>query len=329
MIDFVLDKEFRSVLPPQAKEEHDALEAEILDGLHVDALVLAKIEGEPKLILAGGYNRHDICTKHGIDPPTRTKKFASRQAVIEWIVRDQLGRRNLTDERRAYFIGKQYQATKPPKGGIGENHESVRNTDSENLRSAADVGEEHGIDEQTVRENADYAKALDALLPEEKAAVLAGVSGLSKKKIISGEKPILCAACRRRGRVGQDFLKNCVECKSMRDAAKPKRKKGGTKKKATPKPVDPKLPKDVANALADEWHTDSAATLKAMITKAKSVFSWSYYLSHEIVTHLERAKDCLISAAPKKKCSECGGMKKIEGEKCNNCHGCGYLASHA
>jgi len=43
------------------------------------------------------------------------KKFASIEEAKLWILRNQLGRRNLTDEQRSYVIGKIYEILKREK----------------------------------------------------------------------------------------------------------------------------------------------------------------------------------------------------------------------
>ena len=38
--------------------------------------------------------------------------FESREEVLAWICKNQLGRRNLTPEQKRYLLGKQYEAEK-------------------------------------------------------------------------------------------------------------------------------------------------------------------------------------------------------------------------
>jgi hypothetical protein len=109
-MDFKIDPEIQALLTPLSSEEFDQLERNILDGLHVDPLVIIKIGRE--LILGDGHNRHSICLKHGIEFETRVKEMPSREAAIQWVIDNQLGRRNLTDERRAYYRGKEYLSKK-------------------------------------------------------------------------------------------------------------------------------------------------------------------------------------------------------------------------
>ena len=90
-----IDKEFQGLIPPLTEDEFQQLEANIIaDGCR-DALVTW--EG----ILIDGHNRYRICQENDIPFRTVSKDFPDRQAVIEWIIRNQFGRRNLTPFQRA------------------------------------------------------------------------------------------------------------------------------------------------------------------------------------------------------------------------------------
>lgn len=89
-----VDPEFKSNIPPLSDEEFAQLEKNILaDGCR-DPLVLW---GQ---LLVDGHNRYAICTKHGLPFDTVQKEFADRDDAIEWMINNQLGRRNLNDYQR-------------------------------------------------------------------------------------------------------------------------------------------------------------------------------------------------------------------------------------
>jgi hypothetical protein len=84
-----IDPEFKALIPPLAPDELSQLEANILrDGCR-DPLVLW---GD---ILIDGHNRHEICTRHGLPFETVEMAFDDRSHAIEWVIRNQFGRRNL------------------------------------------------------------------------------------------------------------------------------------------------------------------------------------------------------------------------------------------
>ena len=90
-----IDVEFQSLIPPLTFEEKKMLEESILKEGCRDAIVLW---GDT---IIDGHNRYEICTKHGIHFETVNREFGSRNEVIEWIIKNQFGRRNLPLHERA------------------------------------------------------------------------------------------------------------------------------------------------------------------------------------------------------------------------------------
>lgn len=90
-----IDVEFKSLIPPLTYEEKKMLEESILNEGCRDAIVL----WDDTII--DGHNRYEICTKHGIPFETVNREFESRNEVIEWIIKNQFGRRNLPLHERA------------------------------------------------------------------------------------------------------------------------------------------------------------------------------------------------------------------------------------
>lgn len=140
-------------------------------------------------------------------------------------------------------------------------------------------------------------------------------------------------------------VKDCPGCADKRKAAKEKAEKerhknngrtegGDEEAEATDKErrrnalkVDAQgLPKDVANALADTWHLDNARLLAKIRQQCKSAFTWSVFLDGGVLDALKLAEEYFLAAAPKKKCPECKGMKKVEKKNCQKCRAAGYLA---
>lgn len=90
-----IDVEFQSLIPPLTFEEKKMLEESILNEGCRDAIVLW---GDT---IIDGHNRYEICAKHGIHFETVNREFESRNEVIEWIIKNQFGRRNLPLHERA------------------------------------------------------------------------------------------------------------------------------------------------------------------------------------------------------------------------------------
>lgn len=85
-----IDDEFRRLIPPLDPNEHRELEANLLaDGRARDPLVTWNG------VLLDGHNRYDICQRHNLPFTVTSVELPDRDAAKMWIIRNQLGRRNL------------------------------------------------------------------------------------------------------------------------------------------------------------------------------------------------------------------------------------------
>ena len=105
---FRIDPEFKSLIPPLTDGEREHLTTNLLSNGCREPLV---VWIEERLLL-DGHNRHEICTKHDIFYKIEEISLGDRQAAINWIVNNQLGRRNLTAAHLSYFRGKLYNFSK-------------------------------------------------------------------------------------------------------------------------------------------------------------------------------------------------------------------------
>ena len=98
----IIDNEFKGLIPPLTDEEYKGLEESILKDGCRDALVLW---GE---ILVDGHNRYEICTRHNIPFKTVQMEFSDRDVAREWMIKNQLSRRNLK-EYDIYKLAMEYK----------------------------------------------------------------------------------------------------------------------------------------------------------------------------------------------------------------------------
>ena len=90
-----IDAEFRALIPPLTVEEFKQLEKNILEeGIRESILVWNDT-------IIDGHNRYEIATKHNLKYETIEKEFDSRDKVIEWMILNQFGRRNLSAYQRS------------------------------------------------------------------------------------------------------------------------------------------------------------------------------------------------------------------------------------
>lgn len=87
----IIDKEFESLIPPLSPEEFQQLEENcVKEGIR-DALITWNG------ILIDGHNRFKIAAKHGLHWIEKRMEFIDRDSAKAWIIRNQLGRRNLKE----------------------------------------------------------------------------------------------------------------------------------------------------------------------------------------------------------------------------------------
>lgn len=96
-------------------------------------------------ILVDGHNRYKILQQHPEIPYT-TRSISctceTREDVLAWICKHQLGRRNLTPEQKKFLIGKQYHSEKSTRGGNhGNQYTQVANCQIDNLPSVENTTE--------------------------------------------------------------------------------------------------------------------------------------------------------------------------------------------
>lgn len=189
---FKIDKEFENKIPPIGEDEFKQLEDNIVQAGEVyEALTVWKEEA----ILVDGHNRWKIIQKHpDIKYTVREMSFSGKWAAFEWMYKNQLGRRNLTDEQRTYMIGKMYEARKQSQGGNREmQHDengrftaSSQNGALRNGKTSIQIAKEIGVGQKTVERAEKFTKGVDALRevsPEAADKVLSGKAKVTKTEI--------------------------------------------------------------------------------------------------------------------------------------------------
>lgn len=96
--ELTVDPEFRDLIPPLNEEELKLLEASLVaDGCESPLIVWNGV-------IVDGHNRYAICRKHEIPFSIQEKNFSSRDDAMLWMLRNQLGRRNLNDYQRGEMV---------------------------------------------------------------------------------------------------------------------------------------------------------------------------------------------------------------------------------
>ena len=192
----LIDQEFHALIPPLTPEEYQQLEANILsDGIREP---LTTWQG----ILVDGHNRFEIAQKHGLEYRVLEKDFADRDAVIDWMICNQLGRRNLNPNQQSYLRGLQYEREKKKQAFKGNQHAKVGDDQNEHHQQENKLEDQndpqpttaerlatiHGVSAPTIRRDAEYAKAVDTVTantaPEIKQQILNRDIGATKTDLL-------------------------------------------------------------------------------------------------------------------------------------------------
>lgn len=172
-----VDTEFRELCPKLTDEEERLLRDSIIAEGCRDEIVAWNHDGNPIL---DGHNRYEICTVEEIPYRARLLDLPDRQACREWIIRHQLGRRNVTEDQKSYLRGKLYReqkqaAGRPVGGKCGQNV---------HINLSEKIAAETGVNERTVRRDADFSQAVDDLAEKSPELAHAARAGEIPKSIV-------------------------------------------------------------------------------------------------------------------------------------------------
>ena len=90
-----IKQEFKDLIPPLTKEEFKQLENNCMtEGIREKILTWNGF-------IIDGHNRYEIATRWDLDFETESKHFDNEEAVKEWMILNQFGRRNLSNYQRS------------------------------------------------------------------------------------------------------------------------------------------------------------------------------------------------------------------------------------
>lgn len=103
-----------------------------------------------KNLVVDGHNRLKLCEELKIEYTTEAMEFADRNAVLDWIARNQLGRRNASEIQKAnirgYLYKKRVEEKQEPHGNL-----------------AKEVAQETGVTEDKIHKDAAFHRSMEAL----------------------------------------------------------------------------------------------------------------------------------------------------------------------
>lgn len=183
-MELIINEDLKKLIEPLQANEYNLLEKSLLNEGCRDSLIIWNNT------IIDGHNRYEICKKHNIEFTTENMNFENMSQAKNWMIDNQLARRNLTDSQRRYYIGKRYEEDKKENKGNQYTEDAMGNSYPKQ-RTSESLAKENNISERTVRNNADYSKAIDKIKehqPEVAEKILNEEIKISNKDVITLSK---------------------------------------------------------------------------------------------------------------------------------------------
>jgi hypothetical protein len=147
-----IDREFRDLLDPLEPIELQKLRSDIIVRGVIDPLIVWRCTGHvegvgdvhvPRRILLDGHHRYQLAWEHRKPVAIKELEFASRAEALSWMRDHQVGRRNVTPEKRNELIAKDYfaQIERRKNGHKGQ----------KNGKAADVIADKHQVSPATVK----------------------------------------------------------------------------------------------------------------------------------------------------------------------------------
>lgn len=251
-----IDPEFQSKIPPLQFEEEQQLEQSII----AEGRLLNPIITWNGYIL-DGHTRYRILKKHGfIKFEVEEIQLANKYEALAWICKNQLGRRNLSPERKKFLLGKEYESTKLAVGGQPGNCNKVNRCDQNDhidseKRTCERIAVEHGVGSATVRRAEKYSQGIDAAeeaVPGAQEEILTGRIKATDAQIAAlpaipkEERPAILDELRKeKGKRNENLLSRLKPERPPPKSAPPKPPEPPQNEEpAAPEPVTPSPPEE-------------------------------------------------------------------------------------
>ena len=251
-----IDPELQSKIPPLQFEEEQQLEQNII----AEGRLLNPIITWNGYIL-DGHTRYRILKKHGfIKFEVKEIQLANKYEALAWICKNQLGRRNLSPERKKFLLGKEYESTKLAVGApLGSKHGIRKCGQNDHIftesRTCQRIASEHGVGEKTVRRAEKYSQGIDAAeeaVPGAQEEILTGRIKATDAQIAAlpaipkEERPAILDELRKeKGKRNENLLSRLKPERPPPKSAPPKPPEPPQNEEpAAPEPVTPSPPEE-------------------------------------------------------------------------------------
>ena len=187
-------------------------------------------------------------------------QLANKYEALAWICKNQLGRRNLSPERKKFLLGKEYESTKLAAGApLGSKHGIRKCGQNDHIftesRTCQRIASEHGVGEKTVRRAEKYSQGIDAAeeaVPGAQEEILTGRIKATDAQIAAlpaipkEERPAILDELRKeKGKRNENLLSRLKPERPPPKSAPPKPPEPPQNEEpAAPEPVTPSPPEE-------------------------------------------------------------------------------------
>lgn len=144
---------FKTLLRPLSQDERQRLEWQLIKEGILDPIKYWVKDG--KNYIVDGHNRYEIFQKNESDIPggyqATELKFKSEDEALEWILENQLSKRNLNQNERVLYLGQLFEMRKKRRGGLAKNEQGGSTADQ--------IAKEQDVSPRTVTRAAEVATA--------------------------------------------------------------------------------------------------------------------------------------------------------------------------
>lgn len=162
-----VDDEFKKLIPPLTGEEYTLLEQNIKENGLLSPILLWQS------FIVDGHNRFEILNKNNLNNQFKSEDLSevlkTREDVVEFILKNQLGRRNLNPDQMSIIRGRLYLLYKH-QGKRTDLTESTSNQNDEKLTTAERIGRDFGVSKATIERDAKFVSTH----PEEVEKIITG-----------------------------------------------------------------------------------------------------------------------------------------------------------
>lgn len=173
-LELSIDEEFRRLCPPLLPAEKSLLESSIKEEGCREAL----IAWNGKIV--DGHNRYEICRRLNIKYDVFICEFESRDVVKDWILKNQLARRNLGRIQASVLRGQLYKQMRARNGGSRPKRYGAANKGD----TSRELGKALGVCPSTIRWDVHIADAVEKLTEKARNYVLSPQSKARKQNVV-------------------------------------------------------------------------------------------------------------------------------------------------